>query len=60
MGLLINFQSPVRPFLRVNGQERFSSVGITECGRLLFVVWTMRGEKIRAVTAFDAPYAVRR
>jgi uncharacterized DUF497 family protein len=43
-----------------NGEERFNSAGITAGGRLLFLVWTMRAEKVRAVTAFDAPYSVRK
>ena len=44
----------------VNGEDRFYSAGVTEQGRLLFLVWTMRGEKIRAITAFDAPHPVRK
>lgn len=43
----------------VEGEDRFHSVGITNRGRMLFMSWTMRGEKVRAVTAFDAPGPVR-
>ena len=36
-------------------EPRFKSLGITRQGRILVVVWTLRGDRIRAVTAFDAP-----
>ena len=38
----------------VNGEDRWTSIGHTDKLRILVVVWTMRGEAIRAVTAFDA------
>jgi uncharacterized protein len=38
----------------VNGEERWTSVGHTEALRILLVVWTMREEYIRPVTAFAA------
>ena len=38
----------------VNGEERWTSVGHTNALRILVVVWTMRGESVRTVTAFDA------
>ncbi len=38
----------------VNGEERFASVGLTNGGRWLVVVTTMRENKVRIVTAFDA------
>ena len=41
------------------GEDRFHSVSITDSGRLWFMVWTIRGEKIRAVTAFNAPGSVK-
>jgi len=37
------------------GEERFLQVGETLQGRILMMVSTMRGEKVRVVTAFDAP-----
>ena len=42
----------------VDGEERYRSVGITDSGRLLVVIWTLRDGKVRAVTAFpaSAPY----
>ena len=36
------------------GEERFPAVGLTDSGRWLVVVTTMRGPKARIVTAFDA------
>jgi uncharacterized DUF497 family protein len=44
----------------VKGEERYHSAGMTNTGRLLFLVWTVRREKIRAVTAFDAPRVVQK
>jgi uncharacterized DUF497 family protein len=39
----------------VEGERRYTSVGHTDLLRVLVVAWTMRGEAIRAVTAFKAP-----
>lgn len=36
-------------------EPRFKSLGITNRGRILVAIWTLRGDKVRAVTAFDAP-----
>jgi len=41
-------------FELVNNEERYRSVGLTNGGRLLSVVWTIRNGKIRAITAFPA------
>ena len=38
----------------VNNEERWTSIGHTDTLRILVVVWTMRGELVRTVTAFDA------
>jgi uncharacterized DUF497 family protein len=38
----------------VNGEERWTSIGHTNKLRILVVVWTMREESIRPVTAFEA------
>jgi uncharacterized DUF497 family protein len=38
----------------INGEERYRSVGVTNGGRFLLLVWTVREGKIRAVTAFTA------
>lgn len=39
--------------LHSNGEERFRIVGKTKKGRLLFVVFTMRGKQIRIISARD-------
>ena len=38
----------------VEGEERWVAVGVTNRGRFLVVVWTIRGLTIRVVTTFDA------
>ena len=38
----------------LSGEERLSELGHTNAGRILFVVWTPRGKRVRPVTAFDA------
>jgi uncharacterized DUF497 family protein len=38
----------------VDGEERYRSVGVTDSGRLLVAIWTLRDGKVRAVTAFSA------
>ncbi len=38
----------------VRGETRWAALGSTESGRVLFVVFTKRPEKVRIVTARDA------
>ncbi len=38
----------------LDGEERFTSVGHTNELRVLVMAWTMRGDAIRPITAFDA------
>ena len=38
----------------VDNEERYRAVGLTDGGRLLLAVYTIRSGKIRAVTAFPA------
>ena len=42
------------------GERRTLSVGPTETGRLVVVVWTLRGARVRVVTAYPANRRVRR
>ena len=42
-----------------SGEERFVELGETNAGRILVVVTTWRGNKIRVITAFDAPKALK-
>lgn len=43
----------------VDGEERYHAAGMTNSGRLLYMVWTSRDGAIRAVTAFTAPYRAK-
>ncbi len=36
------------------GEQRYEDLGITDSGRILFLVTTVRGGSIRPITAFDA------
>ncbi len=36
------------------GEDRFKSLGITNGGRVLIAVWTIRQGRIRAITAYPA------
>jgi len=38
----------------VDHEGRFVAIGTTAVGRFLVIVYTMRGEAIRIITAFDA------
>jgi uncharacterized protein len=38
----------------VDGEQRYTGVGHTNRLRVLVLVWTMRGDATRAITAFDA------
>jgi uncharacterized DUF497 family protein len=38
----------------IDNEERYRSVGLTDAGRVLSAVWTIRGGKVRAITAFAA------
>ena len=37
-----------------SGEERYKSLGVTNRGRALIVIWTLREGKVRAVTAYGA------
>lgn len=43
-----------------NGEERVAQVGETDEGRILIVVTTMRGKKVRVITAWSAKVRLRR
>lgn len=47
-------QPSVRGHDRVDSEDRWTAVGATNSLRVLVVVFTMRGEKIRPVTAWNA------
>jgi uncharacterized DUF497 family protein len=39
----------------IDGEDRWSYIGETQTGRVLRVAITLRGKRIRVVTAFEAP-----
>jgi uncharacterized protein len=43
----------------VAGEERLEELGMTDSGRILFLVTAVRGERLRVVTAFDATRSQR-
>ena len=45
---------------QVDDEERYRFVGVTNTGRLLTLVWTIRNGKVRAVTAFRASALARK
>jgi uncharacterized DUF497 family protein len=47
-------------FELIDNEERYRSVGLTNAGRLLSVVWTIRNGKVRAITAFPASVSDRK
>jgi hypothetical protein len=42
------------------GEQRFVSLGMGAWGRLLVVVWTLRGDRIRLISAWKANQIQRR
>ena len=47
-------------FELIDNEERYRSVGLTNAGRLLSVVWSIRNGKVRAITAFPAGVSDRK
>lgn len=47
-------------FELIDHEERYRSVGLTNRGRLLSVVWSIRNGKVRAITAFPATVSDRK
>jgi uncharacterized DUF497 family protein len=41
--------------IQSESEERVKAVGATTSGRVLVVIFTWRGDAIRAITAYDAP-----
>lgn len=48
------------PAYNRQGEERAALVGPTLAGRMLFVVFTLRGKKVRVVTAYPARRIMRK
>jgi uncharacterized DUF497 family protein len=51
---LIRNDAAIRGHEVVEGEDRWTSVGATGSLRVLVVVFTVRGEKIRPITGWDA------
>lgn len=47
-------------FELIDNEERYRSVGLTNGGRLLSVVWTIRNGKVRGITAFPVSVSDRK
>ncbi|MBQ7625670.1 MAG: BrnT family toxin [Rhodocyclaceae bacterium] len=43
-----------------HGEQRFFAYGMSSYGRMLTVIWTPRGERIRIISAFKATKELRR
>lgn len=50
----------LRSVVSGTGEERWLSVGPTSLGRLLAVVWTIRGTRVRVVTVYPADKRLQR
>jgi hypothetical protein len=46
--------------LDVEGEQRFVTLGMGGKGRILIVVWTLRGETVRLISAWKANQPQRR
>ena len=57
---LANDPATIRAVVAGTGEERWFTVGPNDAGRLLAVVWTMRGSRVRVVTAYPAGKRLRR
>jgi uncharacterized DUF497 family protein len=57
---LLNHDPVDLSFELIGNEARYRSVGLTNGGRLLSVVWTIRNGKVRAITAFSASVSDRR
>lgn len=57
--IILNRPLDLESHLR-NGEERIAQVGETNVGRILIVISTSRGNKIRVVTAWPANERLRR
>ena len=46
--------------IQTEAEERMKAVGATLGGRILVAVFTLRGNAIRAITAYDAPLTMQK
>jgi len=57
---LANDPDTIRSVVAGTGEERWFTVGPNGAGRLLAVVWTLRGSRVRVVTAYPAGKRLQR
>jgi uncharacterized DUF497 family protein len=57
---LANDPSTIRSVVAGTDEERWFTVGPNDAGRLLAVVWTIRGSRVRVVTAYPAGTRLQR
>ena len=57
---LANHPVTIRSVVAETGEERWFTMGPNAAGRLLAVVWTMRGARVRVVTAYPAGKRLQR
>ena len=57
---LINNDPLDLDFEVIANEDRYRSIGLTNGGRLLSAVWTIRNGKVRAITAFPAGVSDRK
>lgn len=58
--VLLDPYSLTREDADTEGEQRFVSLGMGSKGRILVAVWTLRGERIRIISAWKANQAQRR
>jgi uncharacterized DUF497 family protein len=49
-----------RDYELADDEERFRSIGVTNGGRILSALWTIRNGKIRAITGLMRPWRTRK
>jgi hypothetical protein len=58
--VVLNDPLDIPPIQMRNGEERIAELGETDAGRILLVITSMRGDRIRVVTAMPAKRRLRR
>ena len=59
-GVLLDPYALTREDIDTNGEQRFVTLGMGGLGRVLVAVWTLRGERIRLISAWKANQPQRR
>ena len=59
-GIIIDLTLPAKEDDDAKNEQRFVTLGMGANGRILVVVWTLRGETIRLISAWKANQPQRR